>query len=66
MPLFLISGENSGQHLYVDVRGRQMTDLSILTEPLKGKPVGVFDPETGGLKYVYNRLMIIISISDMS
>ena len=43
-------GQNNGQHLYVDVRGRQMTDLSILTDVLKAKPVGVFDPETGSLK----------------
>ena len=43
-------GRNTGQHLYVDVRGRQMTDLSILTDMLKAKPVGVFDPETQSLK----------------
>ena len=30
-----------------------MTDLSILTDVMKGKPVGVFDPETGGLKTEY-------------
>ena len=37
----------------MDVRGRQMTDLSILTEVLKAKPVGVFDPESGTLYHAH-------------
>ena len=47
--MYLI-GRNTGQHLYVDVRGRKLTDLSIITDVLKAKPVGAFDEETQMLK----------------
>jgi len=40
-PLPVLCGNNSGQHLYVDVRGRSETNLNLLTMPLFPKPVGV-------------------------
>jgi len=46
-PLPILCGQNSGQHLYVDVRGRKTTDLTIITDVLKSKPVGVLDTATG-------------------
>jgi len=48
-PLPILCGRNSGQHLYVDVRGRKTTDLSIITDVLKSKPVGVLDTTTDTL-----------------
>ena len=45
-PLPILCGRNTGQHLYVDVRGRKLTDLSIITDALKAKPVGYFNEET--------------------
>jgi len=40
-PLPVLCGNNSGQHLYVDVRGRSETNLNLLTMPIFPKPVGV-------------------------
>ena len=40
-PLPVLCGNNSGQHLYVDVRGRSETNLNLLTMPILPKPVGV-------------------------
>ena len=40
-PLPTLCGENTGQHMYVDVRGRSETNLNILTMPIFPKPVGV-------------------------
>ena len=40
-PLPVLCGNNSGQHIYVDVRGRSETNLNILTMPIFPKPVGV-------------------------
>ena len=45
-PLPILCGRNTGQHLYVDVRGRKLTDLSIITDALKAKPVGYFNEDT--------------------
>ena len=39
-PLPVLCGKNSGQHLFVDVRGRKETDLNLLTTPMYPKPVG--------------------------
>ena len=39
-PLPVLCGKNSGQHLFVDVRGRKETDLNVLTTPMYPKPVG--------------------------
>jgi len=40
-PLPVLCGNNSGQHLYVDVRGRKETNLNVLSMPILPKPVGV-------------------------
>ncbi|XP_023334329.1 uncharacterized protein LOC111705865 [Eurytemora carolleeae] len=40
-PLPVLCGNNSRQHLYVDVRGRKETNLNILSMPILPKPVGV-------------------------
>ena len=40
-PVPTLCGDNSGQHLYVDVRGRSETNLNLLTMPIFPKPVGV-------------------------
>jgi hypothetical protein len=40
-PLPVLCGNNSGQHIYVDVRGRSETNLNLLTMPIFPKPVGV-------------------------
>ena len=37
----MLCGDNSGQHMYVDVRGRSETNLNILSMPVFPKPVGV-------------------------
>ena len=37
----VLCGNNSGQHIYVDVRGRSETNLNLLTMPIFPKPVGV-------------------------
>lgn len=39
-PLPVLCGKNSGQHLFIDVRGRKETDINLLTTPLYPKPVG--------------------------
>ena len=39
-PLPVLCGKNSGQHLFVDVRGRKETDINVLTTPMYPKPVG--------------------------
>ena len=39
-PLPVLCGKNSGQHLFVDVRGRKETDINLLTTPVYPKPVG--------------------------
>ena len=33
-PLPVLCGNNSGQHIYVDVRGRSETNLNLLTMPI--------------------------------
>lgn len=40
-PLPVLCGKNSGQHLFVDVRGRKETDINLLTSPTYPKPVGM-------------------------
>jgi len=40
-PLPVLCGNNSKQHMYVDVRGRKETNLNILSMPVLPKPVGV-------------------------
>merc|ERR1712172_282129 len=40
-PLPTLCGDNTGQHMYVDVRGRSETNLNILSMPIFPKPVGV-------------------------
>ena len=40
-PVPTLCGDNSGQHIYVDVRGRSETNLNLLTMPIFPKPVGV-------------------------
>jgi len=40
-PLPVLCGNNSKQHLYIDVRGRKETNLNILSMPVMPKPVGV-------------------------
>ena len=45
---YLVSGSNSGQHLFVDVRGRKETDLNILTSPLYPKTVGRNESDSSG------------------
>ena len=39
-PLPVLCGKNTGQHLFIDVRGRKETDLNLLTTPMYPKPVG--------------------------
>jgi hypothetical protein len=46
-PLPVLCGNNSGQHIYVDVRGRSETNLNLLTMPVFPKPVGVHNESDG-------------------
>ena len=39
-PFPVLCGKNTGQHLFVDVRGRKETDINVMTTPLYPKPIG--------------------------
>ncbi|XP_050709865.1 cubilin-like isoform X3 [Eriocheir sinensis] len=47
-PVPVLCGNNSGQHMYVEVAGRASTSLHVLLSRILPKPVGhVTDPDTG-------------------
>ena len=58
----MLCGDNSGQHMYVDVRGRSETNLNILSMPVFPKPVGVHN-ETNSSRWPESDSAIVGHIS---